>query len=457
MEIAIDLEEAKNGEFSKINLLFNDLDDNQQIIPLVLYDFVNAFDLTNDKSSVKFDLFLVSALVYGVDNLLDRKYYSIDGWARELKVTFPVYNLSSWLGQEKLLEDTLKFLTGDHWEIEFRQNHISNMFMVKNGRWTKNIRQYNIANIRTTSLFSGGLDSLIGIIDQIENLNDDEEILLVSHFDFSSSGPKKDQDSLFAHFKKEYQDRIKDNWIRIRLSLGRRNQHGDEFTVEGNYRSRSLFFIGLGCYVSQSLNLVIPENGTISINYPLTPSRVSSLSTRTTHPFVLSSMQELLNSLDISVELHNPYSLKTKGEMILECQNRTLLNAIYSDSTSCGKPGHNYSWENRTASHCGVCMPCVYRRSALNRSGDDTQAYGRNITQPLTKNSFTDLPALISYLKKEINLEQMKRDILVNGSIPLNELDLYARMVLRSRDEVKQLFVDKGNEFIKAELGINAN
>ena len=51
----------------------------------------------------------------------------------------------------------------------------------------------------------------------------------------------------------------------------------------------------------------------------------------------------------------------------------------------------------------------------------------------------------------------MKRDILVNGNVPTNDLENYAEMVLRSKDEVLKLFKDKGNDFIKNEIGINDN
>ena len=99
-------------------------------------------------------------------------------------------------------------------------------------------------------------------------------------------------------------------------------------------------------------------------------------------------------------------------------------------------------------------MPCIYRRASLNKSGKDNQVYGSDITKPLSRNNFTDLPALINYLKKDFSLEQMKRDILINGSIPLEKLEEYAKMVLRSKEEVLKLFKDKGNPFIKSELGI---
>ena len=46
----------------------------------------------------------------------------------------------------------------------------------------------------------------------------------------------------------------------------------------------------------------------------------------------------------------------------------------------------------------------------------------------------------------------MKRDLLINGSISVESLTEYSEMVLRSKDEVLQLFKDKGNEFVKSKL-----
>ena len=65
-----------------------------------------------------------------------------------------------------------------------------------------------------------------------------------------------------------------------------------------------------------------------------------------------------------------------------------------------------------------------------------------------------DLPALFSYLKRNIPLKKMKRDLLVNGNIDINNLTDYAEMVLRSKTEVLKLFNDKGNRFVKSELGL---
>jgi hypothetical protein len=456
MKIKIEMSEASYGNFSTIKLVFNNPrnDHKEEEIELTLRNFDIAFDLTNDIKSIKFDLFLISALVYGIDNLLDRKYCSDDGWAREIEVVFPVYNIAKWQGQEIILQDALKFLTGDYWSINFELNTIQNCYIETKKKTKKNKIKFNSTKIKETSLFSGGLDSLIGVIDKLEKLTNDEEILLVSHFDFKSPGPSRDQNLLFNALVSKYPNKVQNNWIQIKLALNRKNSAGEKFEAEGNYRSRSFFFIGLGCFLSPSSNLVIPENGTISINYPLTPSRVSSLSTRTTHPYVISKLQILLNNLDIDIELQNPYSFYTKGEMVNNCLNLTFLKGILEKSTSCGKPGRKQFWCRKDTNHCGVCMPCIYRRASLNSSGNDLQVYGSEITKPLSRDSSTDLAALINYLKKDINLEQMKRDILVNGSIPMDELEEYAEMVLRSKNEVLNLFRDKGNPFIKSELGI---
>lgn len=452
MRVTIEISEATDGKFSDLILSYIHSDNIQNRVSLNLKNYVNINDFLNETKSVKFDFFLISALVYGVDNLLSREEYSDDGWAREIEVKFPVYNLDKWLGNEILFGEALNFLTGDTWNISFGLNEIENIFIEKKRRWHKNIKTYEKEKIKSTSLFSGGLDSLIGIIDELESLGKDEKILLVSHFDFKSSGPNKDQRLLYNALIEKYSNQI--YWVQTKLALNRKTQNEDRIKIESNYRSRSLFFIGLGVYLSTVDKLIIPENGTISINYPLTPSRVSSLSTRTTHPIVINKLQQILNNCEINLRLINPYSFDTKGEMFVKCKNQEVLKLIYEKSVSCGKRGRKQYWKYKTGTdHCGVCMPCVYRRSALNKALLDNQLYGSDITDASSKNSFKDLPALFSYLNKNISMEQMKTDLVINGSIPFEELNDYADMVLRSKAEVIKLFTDKGNELVKSELG----
>jgi hypothetical protein len=99
-------------------------------------------------------------------------------------------------------------------------------------------------------------------------------------------------------------------------------------------------------------------------------------------------------------------------------------------------------------------MPCIYRRAALNKANLDNENHYGNFITKVSSLGDNDLPALFSYLNRAITLEQMKRDLLVNGNIEISNLTDYAEMVMRSKEEVLQLFRDKGNRFVKSQLGI---
>ena len=59
-------------------------------------------------------------------------------------------------------------------------------------------------------------------------------------------------------------------------------------------------------------DVTIPENGSVSLNFPLSPSRRASCSTRTTHPLFLKQLQKLIHSLGLQPCLINPYVKMTK-------------------------------------------------------------------------------------------------------------------------------------------------
>ena len=120
MKVKIVIEDADYGKFSDFQLCYTDNGINRKV-PLSFLGYERVFDFTTDFTSVKFDFFLVSAIVYGVDNLLSRAIYSNDGWTRDIEVEFPVNNLAVWSGKEEKLKQILDFLTGDNWQISFRE------------------------------------------------------------------------------------------------------------------------------------------------------------------------------------------------------------------------------------------------------------------------------------------------------------------------------------------------
>lgn len=103
----------------------------------------------------------------------------------------------------------------------------------------------------------------------------------------------------------------------------------------------------------------------ISLNLPLTPLRAGSHSTRTTHPYYLQLMQDLLTQLGLPVILNNPYQFKTKGEMLRDCRIPTLV--ANTETMSCSHPaaGRYQGGVGSASRHCGTCVPCVIRQAAF--------------------------------------------------------------------------------------------
>lgn len=447
MEVQIEFLTPQKGKFADIKLSYVDTSGTIQKVSLNV-DFDDLYEFGNETSSTAFEFFLISSIVYGVDNLITRYEYSVNGWTRELKVCFPVYNVEKWNEAVDVLTDTLNFLTGDFWKISFQK-----LEMIRLLSFDKKKKTFDRENYQYISLFSGGLDSLVGVIDFLESLVERKRALLVSHFDSNAVGPNKDQTTLNTFLEGKY--RNKSNWIQARVHLSHHNSDGEKIEIETSYRSRSLMFIAIGIYLQSSVKstnkLYIPENGTISLNYPMTPSRSSSLSTRTTHPYFFLKVQELLSILEINCNLKNPYSLRTKGEIIEQCKNLANLKEICDSSVSCSKSGRKMNWDRKTATrHCGACIPCIYRRSGLHKIGADNQRYGIDILNKENPESYDDVFALANYLNTPLDNEQIKRGLITSSSLLIDNLDDYAELILRSREEVRAWIKEKGNDKIKA-------
>jgi hypothetical protein len=142
---------------------------------------------------------------------------------------------------------------------------------------------------------------------------------------------------------------------------------------ERSQRARSLVFLAYGVLAAtalkryregQPVTLYVCENGFISINPPLTTSRLGSLSTRTTHPVFLSLFQQLLDAAALRVRVENPYQFRTKGEMLAGCVDQDFLRRNSRLATSCGRFARN------GYKHCGRCVPCLVRRAAFHAWGE---------------------------------------------------------------------------------------
>lgn len=155
--------------------------------------------------------------------------------------------------------------------------------------------------------------------------------------------------------------------------------YGNEDTT----RTRSLMFfshaIAYATAMADQVTLIIPENGLISLNIPLTHTRLGTSSTRTTHPFYMKMFQEVLRELGINVTIVNPYQFKTKGEMVLQCKNRDFLRRNIENTMSCSHTDVGWHRGESKTCHCGYCLPCTIRKAAIKKGElEDTSVYYDN-------------------------------------------------------------------------------
>lgn len=416
-------------------------------------EYRNLFEFTKRQEGLAFDLFVIASLVYGIDILLPRESFGFDGWSREIEVAFPVENTTLFENGKDALEKTLNFLTGDIWTVSFEQRTIKHLY--KYGKKQIVYSDPYRESHKVVNLFSGGMDSLIGAINQLHSSTD--RVCLVSHTDSMFKGAKKDQEDILKVMCLRYRHY---HHIPTRVDMEKHDVNGNTYDKETTLRSRSFLFLCMAVLVADSIDetmpVHIPENGTISLNYPLTPSRRSTCSTRTTHPHFLMLMEVFLRRIGLNHCIVNDYQTCTKGEMVESCVDREMLLATYRYSCSCGKRGTRKDIrDDAHASHCGVCMPCIYRRAALHKI-NVSETVGTDVFNAQKRGvmAIPDMPALVSYIKKDVSLQEIERGLLVNGSLPLAKVEEYAKVVMRTRNEIKHWIRDEASDEVKRLFGV---
>ena len=452
MKVNITIPKARKGKFSEIKLGYKN-EENEDIQVLLNVDFQNLYEFKRKKNGIGFDVFLIGCFVYGIDILLPRKSFSVNGWSREIEVEFPVESLDLFNGGKNELEQLLSFLTGDYWQISFIQRDVTSLFVNTKKVYSNDYRKSH----KRISLFSGGLDSLIGVIDQLAKSKD--RMVLVSHYDATFKGAKSDQDKIHKILYKKYSHY---HLLQTRVDLEGYDINGNKINTETTLRSRSFLFLCQAVFVASSIEdgieILIPENGTISLNHPLTPSRRSSCSTRTAHPYYLIKVIDFISKLGLNHLIKNEYEMKTKGEMLEECIDNDILRATYKKSCSCAKRGTRKDIRDvmTGTNHCGICMPCIYRRVALHRIGVDDEVVGTNLFNPqkYPLEKLPDVPAFLDYMRNPLSIEDIEKNLLINGTLPLNKVEQYASVVFRTRSQIIDWIRDKGSVEIKNKLGI---
>ncbi len=232
-------------------------------------DAMNSLKMAPTEIAV--DILVLAAHVHAADTRISRSTESQDGWTREIRLIIPVSDPIRWSSASDVLVRMLNFLTGDRWEVSFRERPQSQRSLVKGPADLVG------AAFDGVSLFSGGLDSLIGAIDALKS---GKTPLLVSHAGegLVSKSQELCFDGLKAAFPKSPFDRLR-VWMSFESGLV------PDVGSEDSTRGRSFLFFSLGVAAGVALGkpfvLTVPENGLIALNVPLDPLRLGALSTRT--------------------------------------------------------------------------------------------------------------------------------------------------------------------------------
>lgn len=425
------------------------------------FDDLHRYFGTNTPEGVDGDLLVVCGVCYVVDQLVSRSLFG-DNWTRELEINIPVEDPDLWNTIAPQLKTALARLTGDKWYISFSLRQAP----IYHHRHRSLVRK-RLYPASLVSLFSGGLDSLVGAMDFLATQN--EPLTLVGHFDLGSRA-RTDQARLAERLDKEYPWRI--NLVQARIgrvqNIGRHKgifgKVQSPALGETTFRSRSIVFLALGLYVARRhsiespISLVIPENGFISFNPPLTPSRGGACSTKTTDPQFLAQFQAIVRQLGIANKILNPFLGKTKGELIAHARNPHLVGELINSTVSCAHSTRRQGWPRKKVNHCGYCVPCLFRRAALHSVGlDQGSDYGYDVwlgELGLSETIASDLRAVLSWVYDAHYAGRTPERILNRMNIAEELRPTALHVAQAGLDEMTQVIRDKADMRIKRWAGL---
>jgi hypothetical protein len=313
-----------------------------------------------DVPTVLEDLIDVAVTVYVADRAIRRRPPKGEAghllWQRDLELHIPVTDPARWNQAEirGLLSDALEYLTEDHWEFHF---------LPRGDRKYQRPLQQMLppAPPVRAALFSGGLDSLAGLVLDLEK---EREGTIFAVTCATSSRLFGKQRGMVKVLRKLVHNRLTPVILSVKLVQGRQAYNYNERTQ----RARGFLFCVLGAVAALmgGINEVsVYENGVGAINLPMSEAQLGAQSSRATNPVGLLKIERFISVLlgqEFFVRL--PYLFATKGEMC-EKLSRSPFRDLALKTISCD----SFPMRDAGAEQCGFCTSCLLRRQALWTSG----------------------------------------------------------------------------------------
>lgn len=380
------------------------------------------------------DVLVMAAAAYCVDKVSPRSA-AVDAWTRDLRLRVPVAPTASF--DSGRFGRALSFLSGDNWTID-AYPAVAEPFAALPVLTEPLIPPVDIDAV---SLFSGGLDSLCGVIDLLE-ADPSLRLGLVAHYDGGQASSK--QVALHTRLAAHYgADRVvlRRLWLRPAPHDPRQTNPSPP-SVETTTRGRSLLFLcaalAFASFVGPEAKVYLPENGYIALNVPLTRARSGSASTRTTHPHFLRLLGNAAEAAGVTNPLVNPYSFKTKGEMLRDSANPELLRVLTPLTVSCSHP-EAARMRELPQGNCGYCFPCLIRRASLAVPGWDDEIYPwdalslSSLVDETDKHRGADLRAVIN----GVFADRPDSDLFRNAPLPAGSHTEHLAVWRRGNEELR--------------------
>lgn len=349
------------------------------------------------------DLIRIAACCYAADQRVRRGAGDVhrEHWRRAFTLCVPVADPDFWsdFGTAEALRQVLGFGTDDAWEFVF------SALPERGGQVRMDLEdRVLLREPDAVALFSGGTDSLCALVEAVADHG--MRPIVVSH----RSAP---------HIDRWQRDLLEDvrthlpGWQLPHMSFW---VHGKGVRpVEGSQRSRGFLFAALGAAVAGQVGVgrvLLPDNGYVSTNPPISGQLVGVLASRGTHPAFLRLVNRLLALVfPTGVVVENPLADRTRAEAFAVL-GRAGVPELLVGTRSCG----NHRGRGAAVPHCGGCSQCVDRRVAAIAAGmerfDPVEKYGLELfTDPLKEGSEGRLVAL-SYAEFARETEGQSSDAL---------------------------------------------
>ena len=389
------------------------------------------------------DLFVIGISVFAMDKRISRRKFT-DCWTRDISVSIPVLCYEQWSGTETQWNKTLGFLTGDKWNIQFRRCKKQ-----YSQRENPNRVHLELHKCNCVSLFSGGLDSFCGAIKLLE---DGLSPCLVGHNEYPKL--RKKQQEFVDTFQSIYAEQ---NVKFVSFSANSRAPktiEGEKLKgTENTSRGRSLLFLcaalSIAGILGEDIPVYIPENGFIGLNIPLTNGRKGTCSTRTTHPFFLSGVKDILQTVGITNPIRNFFAYSSKREIVNLVKDKEAFKKHYMDTISCSHPclaRWNKKGHNEYPVNCGYCYPCLIRKSSLIDVEDFKYSFEAERIAFLNKYGETekssDLRAVMStvYRYKKLDDNMIRQMIGYAGSVDAETTEKFLNLYKSTMEDLLELF-----------------